>query len=183
MTDKANGERCACGRRVRAERWARVGMCATCERVGDGRAAARTSDAARSDRPADARILWGACGVYGDAQRPCAHRGVCRHAPRTDVGIAYVWNARRGAYDYTPVGQTVPIPTHKHDATPHVRSYIGARAGVCERCDLLPEAHVDGGACTYRPRVDAIAGDARAFTVDDVDAYLKAFKARTRTNA
>lgn len=182
-TTGTTATRCACGRRMRPERAARVGACATCEGTGDGRARERGARFTLSDpqtpfriAPDAARAVWGAAGVYGDAQRPCEHRGVCRHAPRTDVGIAYVWNARRGAYDYTPVGVTTPIPTHTRDRTPHARTAIGRRGGVCERCDKSRDEHP--ATCNYRPRIDAIAGDARAFVVDDVAAYVAAFRAR-----
>jgi hypothetical protein len=170
-----------CGRTMRRATAERVGRaaCATCRGITSARTQARTSAETDAWTRDDALAVWGTRGVYGASDAVCAHRGVCRHAPRTAFGIAYAWDHKRGAYNYTPLHQSARIPGAER--TPlRMRYPIGRRAGVCERCDQPADAHTDGGACTYRPRVDAIAGDARAFAVDDVDAYVQAFRARTR---
>lgn len=183
MTDAPQYVRCeGCGRTMRRTTAERIGRaaCATCRGAGDGRSKARTSADADAWTALDAYSRWGARGVYGASDADCQHRGVCRHAPRTAFGLAYAWDRKRGAYNYTPLHQTARIPGAER--TPlRMRFPIGRRAGVCEVCDAPADGHADADADhAYRPRVDAIAGDARAFKVDDVDAYIASFRARTR---
>ena len=92
-----------CGRRVRLTRVLaeRGGACVRCAPLPGERArisTARTSDAWKWTDD-DALTVWGRAGTYTGA------RG---------RSFGYVWNARRAAYDYIPVGITTRIPRHGH---------------------------------------------------------------------
>ena len=90
--------------------------------------------------------------VYGGAWRLSDADAHTAHGARSVYAgrFALAWCAREGAYHYAPLGATTRIPTHGNARQRHPMRVAQRNARA----------------------------DVRAFVVDDVNAYVRAFRAR-----